>query len=382
MIVGENSVVLETYDDNRLDRLIDRFTAAAGATIPPAHPRTKVIEKVSRHLLALSWQWSLPQGLSDEDVDRLNREKRAHIIEEVWPETPNPALGGRTPSQAARAGGAETALRAAVRLLETSEAPDELLDWGEVRTRLNLPPEPPVNLRDLDLDRLHLSRWSMIPAAELDDDKLVDLYRRAREWGLGGVAMAAARAIADRPSLPASSGIDPIGLFGGLALDAAGHDDRAAAQEWVRRGRQVESLKAAPRNLEWELTEFQVSTALDGPEVWVPTIVALTDRYRGNRDASAAILYRLMRMGLAQPVVDPKRPDQVMVDMGMLDQLIAQYGPRITTAAGDLGVAAGRGEIWTPDSARGGAAIWTPGSEAAPAAGTGQERSRLILPGE
>ena len=45
VIVGENVVVLETYDDNRLDRLVDRFTAAARSTIPPAHPRTKVIEK-------------------------------------------------------------------------------------------------------------------------------------------------------------------------------------------------------------------------------------------------------------------------------------------------------------------------------------------------
>ena len=60
-VVGENVVVLETYDDNRLDRLVNRFTAAARSTIPPAHPRTKVIEKVPRHLLALSWQWSLPR---------------------------------------------------------------------------------------------------------------------------------------------------------------------------------------------------------------------------------------------------------------------------------------------------------------------------------
>ena len=103
------------------------------------------------------------------------------------------------------------------------------------------------------------------------------------------------------------------------------------------------------------------------------------DRYRGNQDATAAVLYRLMRMGLVRPVVDPKRPGQVMLDMGVLDQLIAQYGPRITTAAGDR---RRRGEIWTPEAARGGAAIWTPGSEAAPAPAAGQERPRLILPGQ
>jgi tetratricopeptide (TPR) repeat protein len=370
VIVGENIVVLETYDDNRLDRLMDRFTAAAATTIPPAHPRTKVIEKVPRHLLALSWQWSLPQGLSDEDVDRLNREQRAYILREVWPETPLPALGRRTPLQAARGGGAETALRAVIRLLEPS---DDLLDWGQIRARLGLPPEPPVDPHNLDLDRLHLTRWSLIPVAELDDDRLVDLYHRAGDWGMHRVHIAAARVIAERPSLPASSGIDPVALYGGLALDAADRDDRDGAQDWIRRGRQAESLRATPRTLEWELIEFQASTALNGPEVWVPNIVALLERYRGNEDASSAVLYRLMRMGLVRPVVDPNRPDQLLLDMGILDGLIAQYGPRITTAAGD------RGGIWTPEAARGGAAIWTPGSETAPASGQGQ---KLILPGQ
>ena len=81
------------------------------------------------------------------------------------------------------------------------------------------------------------------------------------------------------------------------------------------------------------------------------------------------MIYRLVQLGLVRPVVDPKRPGQVMLDMGILDQLIAEYGPRVTTAAGDRG--ASPAEIWTPDSARGGAAIWTPGSDAAPRRGTG-----------
>ncbi len=40
VIVGSDVVVLETYDDSRLDRLVDRFTAAARGDDPagaPAH---------------------------------------------------------------------------------------------------------------------------------------------------------------------------------------------------------------------------------------------------------------------------------------------------------------------------------------------------------
>jgi tetratricopeptide (TPR) repeat protein len=376
VIVGETAVVLETYDDNRLDRLIDRFTAAAGKSIPPAHPRTKMIEKVSRYVLALSWQWNLPKDLSDEDTERLNREQRAHILTEVWPDTPNPALRGRTPVQAARAGDAETALRAAIRVLEASEGTDDLLDWGRIRARLGLAPEPPVDPRDLNLDRLHLSRWPMIPVAELDNDRLLDLYYRARMWGVGDVAMAVGRVIIDRPSLPASSGIDPLELYGSLAVDAASRKDRADTQELIRRGRQAEALRPTRRSLEWELIEFQASTLLDTPEVWVPTIAAILARYRDNKDATTAVLYRLTRIGLVQPVVDPKRPGEILLDTSLLEQLIAHYGPRIATAAGD------RGGLWTPEAARGGSAIWTPGSENAPAGAADQERPKLILPGQ
>ncbi len=77
------------------------------------------------------------------------------------------------------------ALRAAIRLLEAEgEDTGGLLDWNALRARLGLKPEPAIDPKELDLDRLHLSRWSMIPIAELDDERLVGLYYRARGWGM------------------------------------------------------------------------------------------------------------------------------------------------------------------------------------------------------
>ena len=62
VLVGQDTVILEAYDDGRLDRLIDRFTAAAGSNIPPAHPRTKVIGKEQRHLLGRELALADPRG--------------------------------------------------------------------------------------------------------------------------------------------------------------------------------------------------------------------------------------------------------------------------------------------------------------------------------
>jgi tetratricopeptide (TPR) repeat protein len=381
VIVGQDTVVLETYDDGRLDRLSDRFTAAARANIPPAHPRTKVVEKESRHQLAMTWRWSMPHGVPEVDVERLNREQRAYIIGEIWPTTPQPALRGRSPLQASKAGDSETVLRATIRLLEsTNEDLPELLDWGQLRARLGLKPEPAVEPEGLDLDRLHMSRWSMIPGAALDDDRLLAVYLHARQWGLRTAMLRAAAAIADRPSLAVKGRIPPTTLYADLVLDAARQGKRAEAEDWLRRGRQSEPSKISSNALIWELIDLQVKIILDEPAVWVPTIAVLFERYRGNREAISAVLLRLMEMGLVRPVADPKNPEQIGLDTRILDQLLAEYGPRVTTASGDLGVSAGRGEIWTPEASRGGSAIWTPGSEAATA--PGQERPKLIVPGQ
>ncbi len=85
-----------------------------------------------------------------------------------------------------------------------------------------------------------------------------------------------------------------------------------------------------------------------------------------------------------QVVQDPNHPDQVALDTRTLEYYLNRFGPRVTTAAGELGVAATRGEIWTPASGAAsaggkGAAIWTPGSAAAPPSTGG--KSKLIVPG-
>ena len=80
---------------------------------------------------------------------------------------------------------------------------------------------------------------------------------------------------------------------------------------------------------------------------------------------------------------NPDRPDDFLIDSRPLQALLAEYGPRVTTASGGLGVSATRGEVWTPggQSGGGGGAIWTPGSQAAPSSSSGEEKPRLIIPG-
>src|SRR5262249_42893126 len=111
VLLDPATAILEAYDDNRLDGVVDRFTAAAGANIPPAPPRTKVIGREPRYMLAGSRAWRIPAGVSEEDEDRLNLERLRHDIALVWPSTPSPYLRWRSPLEAAKAGDSATALR-------------------------------------------------------------------------------------------------------------------------------------------------------------------------------------------------------------------------------------------------------------------------------
>jgi hypothetical protein len=381
LLVGQDTVVLEAYDDDRLDRLIDRFTALAGFNIPPAHPRTKVIGHAQRHAVDVSRQWHLPPGLTPEDVERLQREQHREVIGEIWPKTPHPALGWRTPLQAALAGDCETALRAAVLSLEqANEQSDDSVDWKELRRKLHLQPEPAIELDKLNIQQLHLARLPCLPILELDDDRLLALYDRSREWGLRALTVRLANLVAERPFLLGKGGIETTTLYGDLALDAARRGDRAKALAWLEHGRNADPLrKRAERALAWDMTELQIQIALDEPEVWIPTVAGILQRYRGDRQATSAVFIGLINLGLVQLVPDQYHPDQLALDTRHLESLLSQYGPRVTTATGETAASAAHGGIWTPEASSAGGTIWTPDSPAP--TGPSTDKPKIIVTG-
>jgi tetratricopeptide (TPR) repeat protein len=387
ILLTNDTVILEAYDDGRLDRLVERFTSRAGRNIPPAQPRTSVIDHMPRQQLALSWRSQVPAGISKQDAERLSAEQLAFILTEVWPKTPHPALKGRKPLEAAKAGDSETALRAAVRILELAEG--ERLDnsvWAQLRQKLSLRPEPLVDLDRTDVDQIHLSRLSLVPLEELEDDELVALYQRCRMWVVRGMMNRVARfMIAERPALLAEIKVPATAIYGDLALEAASGGDRSTAEGWLKRGRESDSPgRSAIDRIAWEMLGLHVQMLFDEPADWVPNLAAILDASRGSQEATSYVFVRLMELGLVKPVPDPYNPDQMAIDTRVLEYLLKEYGPRVTTTTGELGVAASRSSIWTPGTAvaaggGGPAGIWTPGS---PAPGSPGEKRRVIVPGQ
>jgi tetratricopeptide (TPR) repeat protein len=384
VLVGQEIAILEAYDDGRLDGLSERFTGLAAGTIAPAHPKTKVAGKISPTALALSPHWHPPDDLSMEDAEPLAQRLGAWTIDEVWPRTPMRYLQGRTPLDAGRAGDAVVALRAAVLQLECSHEPwNGVIDFKALRSRLGIEPEPAIDPETVDIERLHPSRLHLVPAEKLDDARLAALYQRARRYAIESVIAHSARLLVDRPEASERAGIQALSLYCDLALIDSAAGRTAEALEWIRKGRQADP--AAQRTAHapfWDMVELRVRGRSEKPETWVPDLVAVMERYDNDPQASQITLLHMMEMGLVRPMAHPERPEEVMLDTRPLQMLIAEYGPRVTTASGRLGVTAAKEGIWTPGgpAGGGGSGIWTPGAEAG--GGTrGEDKPRLIIPG-
>jgi tetratricopeptide (TPR) repeat protein len=379
--VAAEVAVLETFDDGRLDALSERFTTLAGPSLAPAHPRTKELGKVARVNHALTWEWILPEEVSPEHARRLNREQGARLMRDVWPNTPMGFLGGRTPLQAAEAGDAEVPLRAAVFQLEKAREPwREGFDFATLRDRLRIRSEPEPDPEAVDVNALHLARLALVPAERLSDEKLAALYQRARRYVLHDAIERAARALVERPEAMERLGIESLAVYTDLVARAGALGRIDEAFGWVRRGRQADAATKQARNApHWDMLELRLRAQGEPPETWVPELAAILDRYSSDAQANETLMLNLMEMGLLQMASSPDRPDDVFLDSRPLQMLLSEYGPRVTTASGRIGVSATKPEIWTPGSEAGAAGgLWTPGAGQGPAGGG---EKRLIIPG-
>jgi hypothetical protein len=367
--VGAEAVTLQTRDDGRLDKTIDLFTAAAERTIPPAQPRTSVVGAVSRadHVLDVVCfpPPDMPPAARREITTALLNER----LGTLWPETPIPWLNGKTPAQAARAGGFEVPLRAAFLLFEESgggPGRQTRLDVPGLRARRGVPLEPPIDHASVVIDDLHLGRLALLDPKRLDDDRLLRLFERSREWGLVETVQTAARELTTRRGLVEREGFPAYGVYGELALGEAAKGRRDPAMEWARKGRAADrQARASVGAASWDMLELQIRLGTEEPETWVPELVVLLDRYERDAPATRVILAQLVQFGIVRLAPPEYEGEGVALDTTILQQLIARYGPRVQTAAGEVGVSAVRSGIWTPGGP----------------ASTG-EKPRIILPGQ
>jgi len=278
---------------------------------------------------------------------QLMSEARREMLLERWPELPQQIFDGKT----ARAAVADPALRnrvlAAILLLELST--DQLtsdFDFNDLRAKLGLPTLGPVDTRQTPLVEVPLARLSRVDVKQLNDDELVDLYRRADHYRQIGALRAAALEVIARPSLDKE--VEKAEVYGILAQIEPDTDQAIKYLDQARETADAAQTSTAP----WDLAELALRIS------------------RGEVADADRLLHHLRAEHLREPGV-AQALFQILSEAGIIGPdgkptAAAREASAHIVVPGGTAPAGEGSKIWTPGSDQPSgkkSALWTPGME-------------------
>jgi hypothetical protein len=302
----------------------------------------RVIGAVSPVDQALNWRWQLPRDTPADVRRRLVAEERRAAIVERWPTLPQPALGGKSPREAAADASLRIPLLAAILILENGTNTDRDADSiAALRRELGLPLPEPIDDGGLSASSLPLVRAARLNLGALSDDDLVQLYHRAILVGAQVAIARLAQEALRRPAL--AERIPPSDAY--RRLVAAEHDPEKALA--IIDSARAHSKSVGESTAPWDLAELELHLASGNPEEAKQSLARIERDHRNDPEVAAA-LYRLL---YATGVI----PDEMAQRTATEEEMpLEAVGSTPEPASG---------RIWTPESDRpsgGKSAIWTP----------------------
>lgn len=302
----------------------------------------RVVGSVSPTDQALNWRWHLPRDTPPEDRHRLVAEERRAAIVERWPAIPQPALGGKSPRDAADDPQLHIPLMAAILILEQGSNSDRDSEAiAQLRRDLGLPQPEKIEPGSQPASSLPLVRVPRLRIDALSDDDLVLLYHRSVMVGARAATVRLAQEAVRRPSI--ATRIPPADAYQRM-ISAESNADRA--MELIEAARR-RSQAAGESTANWDLAELELHITGGNVDEAKLALARIEQEHRDDPNVAAA-LYRLL------------------YDTGVIpDDLPAQapaYEEMPAAAVGSATEPAGS-RIWTPDSDRpsgGKSPLWTP----------------------
>lgn len=343
--------VLMALEGEQIERARQLFEQLAGSDVEAAtlsEPSDDLPQPaIPRELLALQWRWADVPGLSTQAMQRLHDVQWKRILEDVWPNNPRPALGGKTPREAASDPDLRTALDASVLLLDALCEKDRFtLDVNEVYKRLGIPPLEPVPVdKDTQLNSFSALRLIHVPVAAMTDTQLLYALNRAYLIQHTQFLYAVLTEILSRPECASKINLDRA--YSTLLAICRQRGLREESLQWLEKGRQreVAEAEAFEHRLQWDIRE--VLARLDNPED--EKLQALLLKFRDY--------YFPKLPDLRQQIDATVRAAGVAVPWGDEVESPAFESPVGSTTASGL---------WTPESAApsapAGGKLWLPGS--------------------
>ena len=221
-------------------------------------PSTTVVGHISATRRKLLRAWQPPRETSREQIESLAREHQRAVLLDIWPETPLPCLGGKSPRARRWPNPSNaSAMSAALCLLDYWQTDRGVAaDLDELRRRLGLPILEPIEVADEKaLDSVPLNRLARLVLEKLSDKGLLAVFRRAMMYNVREALRRFAAEIIARPSLAEHP--DRFRAHRILSQTAENFDE---ALQHLEQGRKAAEL-AGQSCAEWDLMEFPLRLA-------------------------------------------------------------------------------------------------------------------------
>ncbi len=337
------------FRDEQAEAAMGQFQKLAGSPLGDANSE-RVVNEIPAAEHRMSWNWRLPPDTPAADRERLVAEQQQDAIFNIWPTAPNPALGGKTPQEAAGEKELQVPLLASILVLEMSAgvAP-AAIDFNQLRTQLDLPCPGPLDPADVDIDVLPLVRMARVDVQKMTDKQLVTAYRRSAMLAVATANAKLAPEVIARESLDGK--VDKAEAYGILANQASCSEE---ALTFLSRAREIATAnKESPAR--WLLAEFDIHLRQGNSTEAQRLLQEIQSGHLREPGIAQAVYEILARYG----IIDPRAA-------GAMPGASAGGMPAQTPAASAEAESGGSSDqkIWTPDStgdtSQKKSAIWTP----------------------
>jgi tetratricopeptide (TPR) repeat protein len=254
-------------EGEELDRATEAFEQVVGELVEAVQPEadadagpdSDITGFIPEFEVPLRWSGFVPPQAPGEVARQTARQRWEAVVEEIWPNQPHPALGDRSPLQAAGDESVRVALEASLMLFDAyADARNYMLPLDRLRERLSLPAIEPLTIDE----RIHLNSLSTVQVhrlnvAELTSEQFSQLLKRAtvlRHSRLMYDVLSEALQRPDQSSDPESR--DRILVT--LAGLASGSLQQEQTLQWIEQGRAAASERpnAFEALLEWKMREL------------------------------------------------------------------------------------------------------------------------------
>lgn len=335
--------VLTGMSGSEFDGALEAVRSAASDQIEWKTDPPEVADDFPREMKIFAWSWSLPPHTPLGRRHELERQQWRKLIDETWPNSPQAALGGRTPRDAAQQPELRIPLTVAVYVLDAvCDQRRHSLDVPAMLNSLGLSPLPKLTLSpDTSPNTLSLMQLHRVNVPELSDAQLLSVVNRALMVHHDAFLQPVLEVLVARPACLEQ--VDAARVYQTLIDLHFRHGNQPKAIEWVKAAKEklLQGSTSFEQQWTWDLRELMLRLT-DPADPELPPLLKKFASYYG-----------------------PKIPQM----RSYLEAILLEAGVESPWAGGeiitpDLAAAGDTHSVWSPQrepAATGGSKLWLPG---------------------